>query len=600
MFGAVGARGTTMAEFLNGELDRRRFNGLLAGGAIAAMLGSDRLSGGAEPAADQKVREGVLQVGLRGRGTSIHKRQELDGGTFVVAGVTWARGGPTPAEVHLRSRVGGRWERWTVLGTDPDEPDGDLTDTRAGTVPLVAPGSDAIEVRVRPAPGGGFPEDLRLEIVGEEALPADASAVEIETAAFDAPATTAFTADASSVTAAASRPTILTRSEWGADETLRRNYGEDIQYGRVLGAFVHHTAGSNSYASADVPGIIRGIYRYHVVSRNFYDIGYNILVDRFGRLWEGAYGGLDKAVVAAHTQYYNSSAFGISALGTYTSKTVESALMTALGNAIAWKFSVHGIREATGTAPYSGSNASPKPRISGHRDAKSTACPGDSLYRKLPELRTAVNNRLLTGSTLSVDAPKTVGYGARTTLEVSWIAATGERLTGRVNLQRLNRGRWEHVRQFGVTDGRGSTVITPGSTNSYRLRAASCTRGDIDLSHPRGTSNTVEIKVYTGSVPALRLSGPSSVPYGARTTLTAMWLSPEGQPVTGRVNLQRRKGTGWEHVRQLDVVRGEGATTITPGASNSYRLRASSVSSPLGVPTSHPQGTSNTHSVTVV
>lgn len=586
-----------MVGFLDRELDRRRFHGFVAGGAIVAALGPDGLSRTVEPGADQEVVDGVLQLGLEGRGQILHLRQELDSGTFVVAGVTWVRGAPAPAEVHMRGRVGGRWEAWTVLDKDPDEPDGDLVEgTRAGTTPLVAPGSDAIEVRVRPAPGGGFPEDLRLEIVGDEPLPADASAIKVETAAFGLAADTLQTG---SVAAAAPRPTIRSRSDWGADETLRRNYGRDIQYGTVLGAFVHHTAGSNSYSSADVPGIIRGIYRYHVVSRNFYDIGYNMLVDRFGRLWEGAYGGLDKAVVAAHTQYYNSSSFGISAIGTYTSKTVESGLLTALRNAIAWKFSVHGIREGTGAAPYSGSNASPKPRIAGHRDTKSTACPGSSLYAELPALRTAVSNRLLTASNLSVDAPGIVGYGARTALEVSWAAVTGESLTGRVNLQRLNAGSWEHVRQVDVVDGKGSTVITPGSTSSYRLRASSCTRDDIDLSHPRGTSNVAKIEVYRGSLPALRLSGPSSVSYGARTMLRVMWLSPDGQAVTGLVNLQRRKGSSWEHVRQFDVIRGEGSTVITPGSSNSYRVRASSATSPRGVPTSHPEGTSNILQISV-
>ncbi|MEK8227997.1 hypothetical protein NKG05_20780 [Oerskovia sp. M15] len=68
----------------------------------------------------------------------------------------------------------------------------------------------------------------------------------------------------------------------------------------MKGAVVHHTAGNNGYASSDVPTIIRGIYSYHVLSRGWPDIGYNFLVDRFGRIWEGRAGGIDRAIVGAH------------------------------------------------------------------------------------------------------------------------------------------------------------------------------------------------------------------------------------------------------------------------------------------------------------
>jgi stage II sporulation protein D len=81
-------------------------------------------------------------------------------------------------------------------------------------------------------------------------------------------------------------------------------------------------------------------------------------------------------------------------------------------------------------------------------------------------------------------------------------------------------------------------------------------------------------------------------------SLSIDWRASGGL-VDGRVNLQRRSGSSWVHVRQVAVVDGVAATTLTPGASNSYRLRASSASSPTGVPLTHPLGTSNTYSVTV-
>ena len=69
--------------------------------------------------------------------------------------------------------------------------------------------------------------------------------------------------------------------------------------------FVHHTVNANDYTRDEVPGILRSIYAYHTQSRGWSDVGYNFLVDRFGRIWEGRYGGVDRPVVGAHTLGYN-------------------------------------------------------------------------------------------------------------------------------------------------------------------------------------------------------------------------------------------------------------------------------------------------------
>ncbi len=85
--------------------------------------------------------------------------------------------------------------------------------------------------------------------------------------------------------AASSAPVIVTRSEWGADESLRQPHPLVRDASRM--AFVHHTASGNDYAPTDAPGLVRAIYAYHTKSLGWSDIGYNFLVDRFGTIYEG-------------------------------------------------------------------------------------------------------------------------------------------------------------------------------------------------------------------------------------------------------------------------------------------------------------------------
>ena len=90
-----------------------------------------------------------------------------------------------------------------------------------------------------------------------------------------------------------------------------------LHYGEIHAGFVHHTVNANDYARATCPRILRGIYAYHTQSRGWSDVGYNFLVDRFGRIWEGRYGGVDRPVVGAHTLGYNDDAFAMSAIGNF-------------------------------------------------------------------------------------------------------------------------------------------------------------------------------------------------------------------------------------------------------------------------------------------
>ena len=178
------------------------------------------------------------------------------------------------------------------------------------------------------------------------------------------------------------KPQIFSRAQWGANESLRDP--GSLRYNEVHAGFVHHTVNANNYKKRDVPAILRSIYAYHTQSRGWSDVGYNFLVDRFGRIWEGRFGGVGRPVVGAHTLGYNDDAFAMSAIGNFEEVKPSNALVEAYGALFAWKLSLHGIK-AGSKRQFVASRTFQA--INGHSDADSTACPGRYLYDKLPTIR---------------------------------------------------------------------------------------------------------------------------------------------------------------------------------------------------------------------
>ncbi|MEW2079638.1 peptidoglycan recognition protein [Streptomyces sp. NPDC013433] len=188
------------------------------------------------------------------------------------------------------------------------------------------------------------------------------------------------------------RPAIVTRRGWGADESLRKK--RFVYTGKVKAAFVHHTASGNNYECAQAPSLVRGFYRYHVRSLGWRDIGYNFLVDKCGRIYEGRAGGVAKPVKGAHTMGFNTDTTGIAVIGSYGSKKPSSSAVKAVARLTAWKLGLHGMNPRAQTYLKSaGGNLYRKGKkvrlnvISGHRDGFNTSCPGGKLYKKLGTAR---------------------------------------------------------------------------------------------------------------------------------------------------------------------------------------------------------------------
>jgi hypothetical protein len=308
--------------------------------------------------------------------------------TFRLLGVSWTPGVTAPRiTVEVRVRDARGWSRWRELELEDvvSAPRGalqpsDAAGARAGTEPLYSGSASGVQVRVDVS-SGGLPEDLRVDLVDPGTSAADPGVV----------------AQPAVASAGAAQPAILTRAQWGADESLRNGfagYGETIS-----AAFVHHTTGASDYTSAEVPGMIRAIYAYHTQTLGWADIGYNFLVDRFGRLYEGRWGGMDQPVIGAHTGGFNTNTVGVAALGDHETNPVPAAVITAFGQVLGWKLGLYG-RDPYGRAALTsgGGSSSRYPAgqvvefdvVSGHRDASFTLCPGQYLYPRLSEIRAEV------------------------------------------------------------------------------------------------------------------------------------------------------------------------------------------------------------------
>src|SRR5438128_5150755 len=136
----------------------------------------------------------------------------------------------------------------------------------------------------------------------------------------------------------AGSPQIIPRLSWGADESIRRappRYAAAVQY-----ALVHHTAGTNNYSPSQSSAIVRGIEIYHVKANGWNDIGYNFLVDKYGQIFEGRYGGVDKNVIGAHAEGFNTGSTGVAVIGTYDDAAPPVVAQNALANLLAWRLDI--------------------------------------------------------------------------------------------------------------------------------------------------------------------------------------------------------------------------------------------------------------------
>lgn len=327
---------------------------------------------------------------------------------FSQVAVTWQGEDP---DASVRVRRHGNWSEWKHLEALGDGPeDGSAEARRAvdqGASDLLWVGhADGVQVRSANARA----DDVELVLIDPGKAPSDharTSTVSESNEAEKKAAARVAAAEQDTTVARTStrvrhapRPNLNSRAKWNPDP--RKLNGSPVYMKRLKQVHIHHTASGNGYSRADVPRMIRGMYNYHTDSLGWFDIGYNFLVDRFGRIWVGRSGGAHRLVRGAHTLGFNHKSVGIAMIGNFQSTHPPRVARTAILKLAAWKLGKHGRTRATGRVQITskGSDRFPSgttvklPVIDGHRDTNQTACPGEELYAKLPVIRRRTQKRM--------------------------------------------------------------------------------------------------------------------------------------------------------------------------------------------------------------
>ncbi|TCO55924.1 N-acetylmuramoyl-L-alanine amidase [Actinocrispum wychmicini] len=302
--------------------------------------------------------------------------REITGKRFAMVALRGKTRAPEGAQVQAK-RLDGRWGDWLPLAKADDERAGNATE------PVWVGDSTALRVRTVD------PAGVSVVVIDPGSRPADAKR-------------------STTLASGTGRPAVISRADWGADERIRTDcfarQGIGVEYSATTkAATIHHDAGSNDYSPADAARIVRGIYAFHAQDRDWCDIGYNALVDKYGQIFEGRVGGLEVPVLGAHAGGFNRYTFGVSMLGNLNTAAPSPAQLDSVSAIVAWKLAgsyrdpnsqVRLVSTGGGTAKYPAGTEVALPAIFGHRDVGNTECPGELGYQQLPAIRQRVTERM--------------------------------------------------------------------------------------------------------------------------------------------------------------------------------------------------------------
>lgn len=367
---------------------------------------------------------------------------------FQLVGIHWQGTG----RLELRIRTSAGWSRWQPVRED----EGDGPDARSGEAKATRGWRLGAPVWV------GRGRSLEVRTIGHVTR---ARAYTVQSPVSKVPLRTV---------AAVGVPQIVPRSGWLADETIRR--AKPVYADTLRMAFVHHTAGTNDYTRLQAPAVVRAIEIYHVKGNGWNDIGYNALVDRFGTVYEGRYGGIDRNVVGAHARGFNTGSFGIAVMGDFRTVDPPPAAVDALVRTLAWRLDLAHVDPLSTFTAIATGNERFKPgvpvflrAISGHRDTGLTTCPGQRLYDMIPAIAkrvAALGLPKLYAPSVAADESGGTRFTARLSSALRW-SVTVTDASGVELVRGTGTGPamdWTWLPEAPVPAGARWEISTPGAT----------------------------------------------------------------------------------------------------------------------------------------
>lgn len=422
----------------------RRVGAVVGAGAVLAALRGGQAHATTTPLVRRVWHDRIVHRVFASQDTGLTSRRPSEGGgllgvgsaavyhspvlettfAFTHLGLRWRAAGPGAGALRFAVRTsmdGWDWSPWLPL-----EPAGVLREGEYYTALARVPRATRLQYRVQfPERPGTVLEQLALSYLnpydGPE-QPASAEAL-VPAPQFPFP--------------------FRSRAEWGADESLRFDAeGQEIwprMFVPVKKLVVHHTATTNDYT--DAAAEVRAIYVYHAKELEWGDIGYNALIGRDGVVYEGrrgrgpARGGprepLSPGVVAGHARFHNYGTAGYALIGHFAATPLPDLMRERLVDLLTFEVRRHGV-DPLGDGDFlrhDGIWHRAVANVSGHRDLVKTECPGDQVYRLLPELRAAVAARLGGQQAAIARAVFTLAPPAaaitRRTLAAAWAGAGG-------------------------------------------------------------------------------------------------------------------------------------------------------------------------------
>uniref|UniRef100_UPI00398EB02F N-acetylmuramoyl-L-alanine amidase-like n=1 Tax=Pristiophorus japonicus TaxID=55135 RepID=UPI00398EB02F len=160
-------------------------------------------------------------------------------------------------------------------------------------------------------------------------------------------------------------PAIIPRCMWGA----KPYRGTPVRLALPLRfVYIHHTYEPSRPCNnfRDCAADMRSMQRFHQDVRRWNDIAYNFVAGSDGYLYEGR-GWLWQG---SHTKAQNSKGYGVSFIGNYTSELPDQTALEL-------------VRENLMNCAVTGQRLVSDYKIHGHRQHRSTACPGERLFTEI-------------------------------------------------------------------------------------------------------------------------------------------------------------------------------------------------------------------------